>query len=159
MSGSPDAKSPSRSRIQIVAKDERDLHAIGDAKLFCESFDRGAAGEGIDASGVGDDADAALDARRQHIAKMREEIGRISRFRLAGALLLQNRHRDFGEVVHDEVVDRSTFDLPARRRRVVAPESAAIGDDRSLHLNSSRAITIRCTSDVPSPISHNLASR
>ena len=43
---------------------------------------------------------------------------------------------------------------------IVAPESGAVGDDHPLfHFKSSRAITIRCTSDVPSPISHSFASR
>ena len=124
-----------------------------------ERFDRGTAAERVDAAGVGDDLDAALHARRQDVAEMRDEIGRIAGIGIAGALLLQDGHGDFGEVVHHQVVDRAAFDLPARRCGIVAPESAAIGDDRPLHLNSSRAITIRCTSDVPSPISHNFASR
>jgi hypothetical protein len=64
-----------------------------------------------------------------------------------------------GEVVHHQIVDGPAFDLPARRGGIVSPEPAAVGDNRPLHLNSSRAITIRCTSDVPSPISHNFASR
>ena len=135
------------------------LTLIGDVQVSRERFDGGAAAERVDAAGVGDDRDAALHARRQHIAKMRNEIGRISGRGIAGALLLQDGHGDFGEVVHHQVVDRTAFDLPARRCGIVSPESAAVGDDRPLHLNSSRAITIRCTSDVPSPISHSFASR
>ena len=137
----------------------RHLHFVGDVQVSRERFDRGTAAERIDAAGVGDDLDAALRARRQDIAEMCNEIRRITGRGIAGALFLQDGHGDFGEVVHHQVVDRAAFDLPARRRGIVPPESAAVGDNRPLHLNSSRAITIRCTSDVPSPISHNFASR
>ena len=148
-----------RCRVQIVAGHDRYFHFVGDVQILRERFDRGTAAERVDPARVGDDFDAALHARRQDIAKMRHKIGRIAGSGIAGSLFLQDGHGDFGEIVHHQVVDRTTLHLPARRGGIVSPEPAAIGDDRPLHLNSSRAITIRCTSDVPSPISHNFASR
>ena len=97
--------------------------------------------------------------RGEDVAEVRQEVGRVPCAGLAGMLLLQDGHGDFGQVVHDQVIDRTTFDLPARRVGIVTPEPAAVGDNRPFHLNNSRAITIRCTSEVPSPISHSLASR
>ena len=159
-SGSPEASSWSMLRIEIVAGDDRHLHFVGDAQISRQRLDRGTAAERIDAAGIGDDSDAALHARREHIAKMRDEIGRIARRRIAGALFLQDRHRDFGEVVHHQVVDGATFDLSLRGALGSSPQNPPqLAMIVRSHLNSSRAITMRCTSDVPSPISHSFASR
>src|SRR6185503_378166 len=130
-------------RKEIVARHDGDLHAIGDTELLRKRLDGGTAAERVDAAGVGDDLDAALYARLEDVAEVNEEVGRIARFRFARALFLQDGHGDFGQIVHDQVVDRPAFDLTAWCGGIVAPEPAAVGDNRPLHLNNSRAITIR----------------
>ena len=57
--------------------------------------------------------------------------------RVALLLLLQNRHRDFGEVVEHQVVDRPAFHLATRRVEPVAPEALAGGDANDALFNCS----------------------
>ena len=86
------------------------------------------ASSGIDPAGVGDHPDAALQARRQDALHQRHEVASVSGLRVAGALLVQDGHGHLGQVVHDQVVDRSLLDLAHRRIQVVAPKSAGARD-------------------------------
>ena len=148
-------------REEIVAEHHRYFHAVAQTEIVCERADGRAAGQRIHASRVGDDANAAVDAGRQHISQMNEHVSRIPAVGISRALLLQNCHGDLGEVVHHQIIDGAALDLTPRGGGVVSPEPAAIGHDDALfrHFSTSLAITMRCTSDVPSPISHNFASR
>ena len=77
----------------------------------------------IHAAGVGDDAHAAFGDGRQHALDGADEVARVSHVRVALLLLLQNAHRDFGEIVEHQIVDVAAFDLPARRLEPIAPEA------------------------------------
>ena len=61
--------------------------------------------------------------RRQHALHRADEVARVAHRRVALLLLLQDGHRDFGEVVEHQVVDRPALDLPPRRVEPVAPEA------------------------------------
>ena len=62
---------------------------------------------------------------RQHALHRADEVARVAHRRIALLLLLQDRHRDLGEVVEHQVVDRPALDLAARRVEPVAPEALA----------------------------------
>ena len=66
--------------------------------------------------------------RRQHALDRADEVARVAHLRVALLLLLQNAHRDFGEVVEHQVVDVAALDLAARRLEPVAPEALARRD-------------------------------
>ena len=70
-----------------------------------------------------DDAHAAVRDRRKHALHRADEVARVAHARVALLLLLQDRHRDLGEVVEHQVVRRTTLDLPPRRLQPVAPEA------------------------------------
>ena len=55
-------------------------------------------------------------------------VTRVAKQWIAFLLLLQNRHRDFGEIVEHQVVRRAVFDLAPRSIEIVAPESLTGGD-------------------------------
>ena len=77
-------------------------------------------------------SDAALLERqdtRHHI----DEIARVAGPRVASFLLLQDRHRDFGEVIEGEIVDRSSLHELRRSFEPVSPESLAVGDANGFH--------------------------
>ena len=137
-----------------------DLHAIGDAESLASASTAARQPSGFTPPALVMMRMPRCTHDGQHVAQMREKVGRIARVGIARALLLQDRHRDFGEVVHHQVVDGPAFHLPARARSGSSPQNPPqLAMIDPLHLNNSRAITIRCTSDVPSPISHSFASR
>ena len=76
------------------------------------------------------------------------EVARVAKRRIALLLLLENRHRDFGEVVEHQVINRPAFHLTARCVEIIAPESLTGGDaDNSLQLLSSE----RCGGSTNGP--------
>ena len=82
----------------------------------------------IHAAGIGDHFHAAFGDGRKHTLHRADEVPRVPHARIAFLLLLQNRHRDFGEVVKHEIIDLTTFHLTARRFQPIAPESLTAGD-------------------------------
>ena len=97
--------------------------------LLLGDFEHGvAAGCGIDAARVGDHADAALYQIRQHARDHVDEIARVAGFGIARALLLQDRHGDFGQIIEREVIERAAPDLFDGRFERVAPEALSIRD-------------------------------
>src|SRR5919199_379098 len=76
----------------------------------------------VHAASVRGDAYVPLDAPWKYLAHQRHEVARVARARVARALLLHDRHRDFGEVVEHQVVDRPLVNLTHGRVEHVAPE-------------------------------------
>ncbi len=111
---------------EVVPDHRRDLDRVA---AVLRGLEQGAAaGEGIHAAGVGDGAGAALDQQRQGLGDLGDEIAREARTRVAGALLLHDRHRDLGEEVERHVVDRSQLELAAELGKIVAPVTTGVGD-------------------------------
>jgi hypothetical protein len=72
--------------------------------------------------------DSALHAHRKDVPEHRDEIAGIALGWVEALRLLEDRHGDFGQIVHHHVVDRTARHLLQRRLRTVAPESLATGD-------------------------------
>ena len=77
----------------------------------------------VNATGVRSDFDPSLDTRWQDSAHQRNEVFRVTRIRIAGLLLLHDRHRHFREIVEHEVIDWSTFNLTHGSVRKISPEA------------------------------------
>ena len=58
----------------------------------------------------------------------RREIARVADRGIVLFLLLQDRHRDFGEIVEDEEIDGAFVDEPYRRFEPIAPKPLPVGD-------------------------------
>src|SRR5262245_27518709 len=114
-------------RQEVVARDDADSHRFGNSG----TLGRLAHGLGTrgwsHAPGIGDDAHATLGDGRPDALHGTDEVTRVPHLRIALFLLLQNAHRDFGEIVEHQVVDWTTFGLAARRLEPVAPESLSGG--------------------------------
>ena len=94
----------------------------------CDRQHRLGAPARVDAAGVRGDPDATLDDVGQNPLHERHEVPRVAGGRIARLLLLHDGHRDFGEVVHHQVVDGSAAHLADRRLEPVAPEPLPRGD-------------------------------
>src|SRR5207244_6629740 len=117
---------------QIVASDNSDAQFSSGAAFFSERLDGRRAGAGIHAAGIGKDVDVLLDDRWQDALDCPEEVARVSERRITLLLLLQNRHRDLGEIIEHQIVDGSPFHLSPRSIEVVAPEALTSGDPNDL---------------------------
>jgi hypothetical protein len=113
----------------VVAEHDADLDRVGDPQFFSQGLEGRLAGERVHAARVADHLDPLLHARGEHVAHLVEEVGGEALLRALEALLLEDRHGDLGEVVHDEVVDGPALDLALGGGGVVSPESAAVGDN------------------------------
>ncbi len=104
---------------------------------------RVAAAVGVDAAGVRDDADPLLaQAWGGCSGSARRSRSRSPACGIALPRLLHDRHRDFGEVVERQVVERALLDEAARRVDRIAPEPLAVGDAQRRDPSSS---TLRST--------------
>ena len=110
------------TRQQVVAGDDADFQ-LAARTLRARNLEHGLrAGDWIYAAGVGDHFHPALGHAGQHTFHRAKEVARVAHRRVALLLFLQDRHRDFGEVVEHEIIDRSPLDLSPRRVEPVAPE-------------------------------------
>ena len=114
----------------VVARDGG--HAHFDSLALGDFENRIAASLGIHSAGVGDHANAPLLQIRQHAGDHVHEIARVSGLGIARALLLQNRHGDFGQIVERQIVDGSAPHLFHGRFERIAPEPLPIGDANHL---------------------------
>ena len=131
------------ARQEIVARHHADAQLAARASRACHLEHRGGACLGIHAAGVCDDLDAALGDAAQHRFHRAHEILRVPRRRITFLLLLQNGHRDFGEVIEHEIVHRPALGLAARRLEPVAPEPLGAGDAHDLLRGHSVAASMR----------------
>ncbi len=110
----------------VVARDHRGPHR--DPLPPGDLQNRIAASLGIDSAGVGDHADAPLLQIRQHAGDHVHEVASVPELRIARALLLEDGHGDFGQIVERQIVERPAAHLFHRRFQRIAPESLTIGD-------------------------------
>src|SRR5439155_10079971 len=66
--------------------------------------------------------DAPLRDDGQDPLHLRDEIRCVAACRVARFLFLQDGHRDFGEVIHHQVVDGATCHLTIRRFEPISPK-------------------------------------
>ena len=86
----------------------------------------------VEASGVGDHLDAAVDAGAEHLFHLGEEgVGPALRV-VALAALPQDEHGELGQPVPGEHVDGAALDHLPGRREPVAVEARAVGDAQRL---------------------------
>src|SRR5581483_8681912 len=138
-------------REDVVALDVRD--AGGDAELLREAGRLRGEPRRVQAAGVDDDLDPALDARPEHLFQLAEERLGVAGARALHAVLEQDHERQLGEVVAGQDVDRAALDHLARGAQAVAVEAAAIRDAKhgvahaaTLPFPSAPAQTIRAPS-------------
>ena len=103
-----------------------------DAEPRRELLELGGEPGGVEAAGVDDDLDAALDAGAEHLLHLAEEGARVAGVRVLHAILEEDHHRQLGEVVAGEHVDRPALDHLARGAQPVAVEAAAVGDAKDV---------------------------
>ncbi len=116
------------AREEVVTADDPELERPGMAARGGDREDRVGARRRIHATRVRDHLDAPGDDRGKDGFHGTDKVSRVAHGRITLFLLLQDGHRDFGEVVEHQVVDRAAFDLPSWSVEPVAPESLAGGD-------------------------------
>src|SRR6266850_3928076 len=135
---------------QVVTRHDSDLELALQAEATRRLVHGSRAGARIHAAGVGRDPDLPLREDRQDPLHERDEVLGIAEGGVAGLLLLHDGHRDFGEIVHHQVVHRPAGDLAIRRFQPVAPESLAGGDaDGPTH----RAPAVQRAATAPTRVS------
>ncbi len=138
-----------QQRHDVVALDHGDTHR--NALLFRQRRQcRGTAAR-IDATGVGDDPDAALYAFAQHLThRHRDEVGRPARLGSLEPRAGENRHRQFSQIVEHEIIELSRSDQLRRGHRTIAPETRGTTDSHHLVVRhrSDPCIATRATEKV-----------
>src|SRR5262249_43349403 len=88
---------------------------------------------GVNAAGVGDYLDVALDKIGKYRRDHDDEVSRVPRPRITSSLLLHDRHRDLGEIIKRQVVDGASAHLFYRSFKRVSPEALSVCDSDCLH--------------------------
>ena len=100
---------------KVVTSHDGNANFVACALRRHERPNRVSARRWIDSSGICDDANPALGDSIEHALDGANEIARVTHRRIALHLLLENRHRDFRQIVEHQVVDVPAFDqLPGR---------------------------------------------
>ena len=113
---------------EVVARDDADPQLAAEAELPRRRGHRLRAGARVHAPGVRRHLHPPLHEQRQDPLHLGDEVLGVARGGVAGLLLLEDRHRDFGEVVHHQVVDGPPGHLAVGRLQPVSPEPLARGD-------------------------------
>ena len=113
---------------QVVACDNANLELAAQPHLFGSSEYGGGTRLRIYTARIRNHLHSLVHDRRKHTLHRADEIARVTHFRVALLLLLQNRHRDFGEIVEHQIIDVSTFDLTTWCFQPIAPEALPAGD-------------------------------
>src|SRR5258706_635717 len=107
---------------QVITRDDADRELAAELEPPRHLGERHGTRARIHAPRVGRDSYAALDHGREDPLHLRYEVGRVAARGIAVFLFLQDGHRDFGEIVHHEVIDRSAAHLAVRRFQPVSPK-------------------------------------
>ena len=116
------------TRKDVVARHHANADLAAHAVLRGRLEQSLGTGHRIYAAGIGDHLDATFRHGRKHAFHGADEVARVTHAGIALFLFLQNRHRDFSEVVEHQVIDLTTFHLTTRRFQPVAPEALTAGD-------------------------------
>ena len=118
---------------QVVAVHHR--HRQFDSAFRRRAEHGAGAASGIHPARVGDDRDPAFPDRAEERRDLAHEVAGVAGLGIAGALLLQDAHRDLGQEVRGHELGRlRPQHLGPERPRVVSPVAARVSDpDGSLH--------------------------
>ena len=116
------------TRENIIARHHADADLAAHAVLRGRLEQSLGTGHRIYAAGIGDHLDATFRDGGKDAFHGADEVTRVAHAGITLFLLLQNRHRDFCEVVEHQVIHLTTFHLTAWRFQPVAPEALAAGD-------------------------------
>jgi hypothetical protein len=115
-----------QAREQVVALDVRDAGAEPQPRGQLPEL-RGEPGR-VQAAGARHDADAPLERETEHVLHLPQERGRVARARVFLAGPPEQEHRQLGQVVAREDVDRATVEHLAGGAQPVAVEPRGVGD-------------------------------
>ena len=87
----------------------------------------GASGR-VEPARIADDPYPTLGAGAEHLLHLRQERRRVPEFAVAGPLLVQDQHGQFGQPVAGQHIDVAALDHFLRCRQTIAEEPAAVGD-------------------------------
>ena len=99
-----------------------------DSLLLRSGEERLRTGSWVNVPCAGDHLDILTYDLRQEVADVVHEVASVSGLRVTLVLPVEDRHRHLGEVVEDEVIDRTGTHLKERRLGPVAPEGLSTGD-------------------------------
>ena len=127
---------------EVIAAHVRDLRRK--AKFRCRLGHGIGASVGVESARVRNDLDATVEARAHHLLHLGDEGAGIAATGPLGPGSRENEHRQLGEPVAGEHVDRPVFDHLAGRREAIPEESRAVGNaDRIGHGAASSVGTSR----------------
>ncbi len=117
---------PEAERAQVVALD------VGDGRVEAEAAGDlaealGEAG-GVEAAGVGDDPHAALEGETEAVLDLADEGAGVAERGVLHGVATEDEHRQLGEVVAGEDVQRPALQHLAHRGQPVAVEAGAVAD-------------------------------
>src|SRR5689334_4696842 len=111
------------TREQVVARDDANTDLV-ESTVLARNVAHGTGARGwVHAARVRDDAHAPVSERGEHALDRADEVARVPHVRVALLLLLQDGHRDSGEIVEHQVVDGSTLYLTSRCLEPITPEA------------------------------------
>ena len=114
----------------VIAGNDGDLRAAD--SFFTRCLDDGPGARcWVHAAGIRDDLDVSLQQSRKNPRCQGNKIAGVAEAGIAVLLLLQNGHRDLGQVVEHEIIDGSLLDLAHGSFQPVAPEALSIGDSEA----------------------------
>src|SRR5207244_11579104 len=111
-----------QSGQEIIARDHADPKFAAEPQTVSDRAHRLRARFRIHAAGIRGDLDVPFGEDGEESLHQRNEVLGVAQRRVAGFLFLQDRHRDFGQVVHHQVIDRPARHLAVRSLEPVAPE-------------------------------------
>ena len=113
---------------QVVARDHRHPGPARQRRVRERESEFGPAPLRVHPARVRDHADLLLEEVGDEVVHQGHEVARVAGGRIPVPLLLHDRHRDLGQVVEHQVVDRAAPHLQLGRLLPVSPEPLSGGD-------------------------------
>ncbi len=111
---------------QVVALDVSDCD-VEPERLGQSAHCRGEPGR-VQAAGVRDDRDAVLERRAEGVLELAQEGLGVAQRLVAGAIARQDEHRELGEVVAGQHIERAAGEHLVHGRGTIAVEAGAVAD-------------------------------
>ena len=110
------------AREDIVAEHDRHLES---RRMLQNGV---GASNGIHSARIGNHFDVVGAQLIFETSDERRKVARVAEIGVAFLLLLQNGHRDFGQIIEDQVIDGTILNEAHGRFEPVAPEALSVGD-------------------------------
>ena len=124
-SGSP-KRELAAARTQVVALDVGDRDV--EAERFGQAAHRGGEPGGVQTAGVRDDRHAVLERGAERVLELAQERLGVAEVLVARAVAGEDEHRELGEVVAGQHVERPAGEHLVHGRGPVAVEARAVAD-------------------------------